>query len=898
VTRRVLPNGLTVLVQERHTAPVVTTTIYYKVGGRDEIPGNTGLAHFLEHLMFKGTRRIGKGMVDRLTYLNGGSNNAATTSDYTYYYFNFPRSTWKVALRIEADRMRNLLLDPKEFEAERKVVMEERREGEDDPATQLEEQLRSVSFLAHPYRYPTIGWMADLRRATRSEVVEFYNRYYVPANAILVIAGDVQAPAAMHEAATAFAAVPKLPAPRRREVTEPPQTALRRVDLSLPANLPRVEMNFHVPKRGHPDLYPLEVLQYVLVPPGGKTSRLYQRLVEKEQLAADVSASVEASLDPDLFSIGLELKAGADPARAEAVTWEEIERVAREPVSERDLQKAKNQIEAAFIHERETAQDAAEELGEAEALGGYEYLLTYLDRIRAVTAADVQRVAQTYLKRHLASIGYLRPQPASTSGAGGKAGASPSRPAANLAFRALKPRYPYPRGRSSRRSSRRSPAYRGRSRRPAPAPVRPASAPLFPPLPVREERLPNGLKILLLENHDLPSVTLSAEVRAGSADDTDATAGLANFTARLLEEGTRSYKHEQISEALEFVGAGFGAGAGRNVTSASLQAMSARVRDLLPLYAEMLAAPTFPDDRVELERSRILADLQAADEDPGDVAGRMFYERVFGAHPNHRPVMGYANTVRQITPAQLREFHRRCFTPAATTLVAVGDFRTEEMLADLGRLFGSWEARPAPPRPPVAVALQDGIVRDRKTMEKAQTQILLGHLGISRRDPDFVPLLVMDTILGGSGAGFTARIPYLLRDVNGLAYSVGSSITASAMLDPGVFAASMSTEPTNEEKAIQALLAEIRRIRAEPVAEKELREAINYLVSSYVFDFQTNGQLADYLLTTETYHLGINYRQRYPALLRQVTLEQVQQVAVRHLHPDRYTLIVVGPERR
>jgi zinc protease len=885
VTRRVLPNGLTVLVQERHTAPVVTTMMWYRVGARDELPGSTGLAHFLEHLMFKGTRRIGKGMVDRLTYQNGGSNNAFTADDYTAYQFSFPRGSWKVALRIEADRMRNLLLDPKEFEAERKVVMEERRQYEDDPATQLDEQLNGVAFLAHPYRNPTIGWMPDLRRVTRSEVVRFYEQYYLPANAVLVIVGDVRAGDALRAATTAFAPVPKLPAPVRRQVIEPPQIAQRRIELALPANLPRLELLLHVPQRGHPDLYPLEILQYALT--DGKTSRLYERLVEKDQVASDVFGDLGVSRDPGRLLLGVELKQGSDPRQAEAALWAELRAAAQAPLSERALQKAKNAIEARFVQQWSTTLAAAEELGQAEAIGGYEYLLAYLDQIRKVTAVDVQRVAADYLRPDRSSTGQLTPRPE------GASGRTRSRVVDRLEAvpRVGRGQRARPRSRGSRSPWRR----RSRPRKVSvPAPKPPAA--MFPPLKVTRQVLPNGLTLLLLENHDLPTVTLSAQGRVGARDDAEATAGLASFTADMLEEGTRSHAHEQISETLEFVGAEFGASAGRTTTTATLRCLSRHLPPLLALYAEMITRPTFPADRVALVKSQILTAIQAADEDPGDVAERAFMEAVYGQHPNHRPTYGYARTVSAITPEQLRDFHARTYVPGAFTLVVVGDFQTDTMLAQLAHAFEGWTGmttmRPAPPDPPRPAAA----VNVRRVMEKAQTQIVLGHTGIRRTDPDYIPLLVMDSILGeGVAGGFTARIPYQLRDIQGLAYSVGSSITGSTGLEPGVFMAEMSTEPKNEGKAIAGLLAEIRRICAQPVTGEELREAIHYLITSYVFDFETNGQLASYLLTTNYYDLGFDYRNQFPNLLRKVTGEAVQRVAREHLDPDHYTVVIVGP---
>lgn len=404
--------------------------------------------------------------------------------------------------------------------------------------------------------------------------------------------------------------------------------------------------------------------------------------------------------------------------------------------------------------------------------------------------------------------------------------------------------------------------------------------------------------MLLLERHDLPSVTVAARVSTGARDDTDGTSGTANLVGRMLEEGTRSFTHRQISEKLEFVGAQFGVGVGRTTTTVSLGCLSAHFPSLAPLYAEMLTSPTFPSDRLNLERSRTLSDLQEADEDPADVASRLFYASVFKGHPHHRPIAGHPDTVRRIGPEQLRQFHARYFEPGSTTIAVVGDFRTEDVLNEFTRLLSGWAPRqaardnPPPPGQTQAETL-------RRSMDKAQTQVVLGHLGVSRLDPDYVPLLVMDSILGeGVAGGFTARIPFQLRDVQGLAYGVGSSITASAALDPGVFVAQMGTAPANETKAIAALLAEVRKIRDAPVSEQERIEAVNYLVNSYVFEFETNAQLADYLLTCNQYRLGFDYRQRFPDEVRRVTRSDVQRVAREHLRPDAAVLVVVGPPEK
>lgn len=406
------------------------------------------------------------------------------------------------------------------------------------------------------------------------------------------------------------------------------------------------------------------------------------------------------------------------------------------------------------------------------------------------------------------------------------------------------------------------------------------------------------MRLVLLENHALPSVVLSTRIEAGSFDETDARSGLANMTARMLDEGTTRRDHEQIAAALEQVGAQFGVTTGGSTTYAELHTLSRFLPSLLGLYSELLRSPAFPEDRFQLDRSRLLVDLKEKQDDAATVARDAFDELVYGKHPAHRPVEGSEATLTALSVEDLEAFHRRYYRPDRATLVAVGDFKTDTLLAGLTRAFGPWEASGDGGRPARPAVSRQGERRVRRiTMDKSQTQIVLGHLGITRANPDYLPLLVMDTILGeGVGGGFTARIPYQLRDVQGLAYTVGSSITGTAGKEPGVFAASLGTEPAKADRAVAALLAEVKRIEAEPVTEKELREATRYLADSYVFDFQTNSQLADYLQAVQFYGLGWNYRQKFVETVGRVTREDLQRVARKYLDPEHYTLVVVGPD--
>jgi zinc protease len=886
VVKQTLPNGLRVLVLPRHTTPVVTTMMWYRVGSKDELPGATGLAHFLEHLMFKGTRKLKKGEIDRLTYQNGGSNNAFTFNDYTAYEFNFPKQTWKVALSIEADRMRNCSFDTKEFDAERQVVMEERRIGEDEPAQQFQEQLNAISFVAHPYRNPVIGWMADLKRVSRDEVYAFYQQYYRPSNATLVITGDVTPQEALATARAAFQSVLALPAPQRRAVVEPPPAAgTRRLTMTLPTQVARFAASFHVPTRKNPDVYALHVLQYALTE--GKLSRLYQRLVDRDQLAADVDSGLGIYEQAGECSIYANAREGVSLDRIEGAIWDETRRLGAEPLTAAELERAKNQFYADWIDGLDTANDLATVLGEADALGGYQYLDTLVARVQAVTAADVQRVARTYLREDRAVVGDLLPQRPGTGSQGAgtaSSGAFRSAPA-SAAFRTLGIR-PW------------AFASAGCARS-AKAGVVAASG-TFAPLHPTEKVLPNGLRLVLLEKHDLPTVTFSTRINAGAYQDPEGLAGLAEMAARMLEEGTRSRSHAEISEALEQVGATFGAAAGRETSSATLQTLSRYAAELLPLYAELLSSPSFPSDRLDQERSRVLVELKEEADDAATVARKAFNRLVYAGHPAGRPSDGTEESVRAFTREALERFHQHYYRPDAATLVVVGDFRTAELLPRLTEVLGAWKSEGRPEKQPLPpVSRQQEVRKERLSMDKAQTQIVLGHLGVTRGNPDYLALKVMDTILGeGVGGGFTARIPYQLRDVQGLAYGVGSSITRSAAKEPGVFVAALGTEPKNEQKAVAALLTEIRKIRAAPVTETELREAENYLANSYVFDFQTNAQLAGYLDAVQYFGLGYNYRREFVERVRKVTRADVLRVAQKYLDPQHYTLVVVAPPQK
>lgn len=412
-----LDNGLKVLLLEERKAPVVTFHVWYRVGSRNEQPGRTGLAHFMEHMMFKGTPQMGAQAFSQVIRRNGGRDNAFTSQDYTGYFVTLAADRVHLPLEMEPDRMINLLLDPDEVERERDVVMEERRlRTEDDPTSSLWEKAQAAAFTTHPYRNPVIGWMDDIRKLSREDLQAFYKTYYAPNNAVVVVVGDFKRAELLPRIQKAFGAIPRGPgAPAVRSV-EPPQTGERRVTLTREdAKLPFIMAVYHVPTLTDPDSYPLEVLEVILA--GGKSARLHRSLVYEKQLALSAGAYyARVSADPEVFSVYASALPGKRAEELEQALYAEIERLKTEPVSARELDKAKNQIEASFIFSQDSIFSLARQLASYEIVAGWEHWKAYVPGVRAVTAADVQRVAKKYFRAENRTAGVLIPGHAATGG--------------------------------------------------------------------------------------------------------------------------------------------------------------------------------------------------------------------------------------------------------------------------------------------------------------------------------------------------------------------------------------------------------------------------------------------------------------------------------------------------
>ena len=888
ICEAMLPNGMKVLVCEKPDVPVVATQVWYRVGAVDEKPGETGLAHYLEHVMFKGTKSIRKGDIDRLTFQAGGANNASTWSDFTNYWFNFEASRWRLALEIEADRMRNCAFVPKEFESERGAVLNEMHAGHDSPGGRLDEEVDAAGYVFHPYHHPVIGWQQEVESVPRSTVIGFYDRHYMPNNAVLVVVGAVKAADVVAAAAEAFGDVAPGPLPGPVTEIEPPQRGEKRVVLEEPTDTPRVMAAWHTCRVGDPDDHVLDVLASILG--GGKSSRLHRRLVEKDRTCTGAFSWNETRKYPGRLKVWAEGQQDADPRAIEAALLDEVARLAAEGPTDREVEKARNNLLAKDLFGRETASGTAERIGIMECSSSWRILADWPERLAKVGPSDVKRVAAKYLVAANRTVGWAVPPAqarlASPLPAGAEPAAAPGEPAEEGADAAEEaPALARKADPASEPDAK--PTFRGgRERAPRlDIPKGPAGAVRIAP---RVERLGNGLTVLLQRHGTLPVLGIQLWAPAGQA--VEARPGLAHLVGDLLDEGAGERTSGEIADTLDFLGASLGTGA----SGVQAHCLAKDAGPVLDLVADIALRPRFEAEEIEKVRAQHLSEIAAQEDEPSAVARKAFGKAVYGDHPWGRPATGDAASVAAATREEIVAHHAKWFAPDRAVLAVTGDLDPDAMLAELVKRFGAWKPTGAvPPVLPEVKPLEKSLRIDLPMEGKSQSNVFMGNVGIRRDDPDYAAVLVMDHILG-TGPGFSDRLSKDLRDEQGLAYTVYGNASRSSGEEPGTFTAYIACLGDDLDRALAGMEAHIRRIREEPVSEQELADAKSYLVGSLVFRYETTDQLAGALVEMRRFGLGFDWAEKFPAMVDAVTREDVLRVAKRVLQPDRMATVVGG----
>lgn len=888
VTKTRLANGLVILSKEDHAAPVAYFSVFYKVGSRNEITGQTGLSHILEHMMFKGTHDLPPGSIARLFQLVGGEINAATDIDETYYHELISADKLELAVRVEADRMENSAFDPVQLSHEMTVVRSELEGDSNDPGQQLRDfTFDPLAFISHPYHWPTIGWIPDVENAAkhRDEIYNYYKGHYMPNNATVVVVGDFDTAQLVRLCQQYFGVYNTGVLERHFITPEPPQHGERRGVLRRPGTVGQVMIGWRGSVLGSADHYTMDVISLILS--SGRSSRLYQALVEPG-IADGVDAGNYDTHDPFVFTVSATAAQGVSDDKLEAGMEAEVDRLKTDPVSLEELNRAKRQIEAGFTYNNDSVSDQAQQLGFYQTVfGDYRYLATYLKRIDAVTPQMIQDVAKRYFtvdQRTVASFEPVALPPGTAP--------PPFTPIVHQ-FGAVSGK---PTAAQQKMVSELETRFTSGKRVAAKSHVLPSRI-----------VLPNGLVLLVQSNHANKTVAMTGLVRAGAAFDPDDKPGLSEMTSAMLSRGAAGKTALEIARSLEGVGASIDIGANVDDVQFGGKSLTKDFDLMVSTLSDELRRPDFPSDQLEKLRGQMLGGIDQERQDaggtggPGAVGAIAFAQALYPPHhPYWQPTLDAQQaSIKSMTRDDLVGFYGKYYRPDTMALVIVGDVTRDEAVREVQKCFGDWARPAAAPRPlviPDTPLPPAGTKPIYATMpDVSQTSILFGSVGqLKRSDPDFYAATVMNYILGGSVFG--SRLGDLIRDQNGLAYTVYSGFDAGH--GEGPFQIFIGTNPENAAKALYLMHQALDRFIQGGATQTEVDNAVAYLTGSFPLTLETNSGLASVILAEQDYGLGLDYVNRRASLYRSVTVAQVDALAKRLLHPNRSVLVFSGAPPR
>jgi len=874
-TSRTLANGLRVYAVRDPASSNVSVQVWYDVGSRDDPRGRSGFAHLFEHMMFKASRNLVPEQFDRLTEDVGGFNNASTNDDYTNYYEVVPANHLERLLWAEAERMGSLVVEQSFFASERDVVKEEYRSRvlAAPYGRMFYLYFPQISYDVLPYGRPGIGSIEDLDAATIEDVRAFHATYYRPDNAVLVVAGNFDQ-ARLDEWVDRYfgpIARPSGPIPRVT-ATEPVRSEARHYTV-YEANtpLPAVLISYPVPPAADADSAAMEVLDGILST--GESSRLHQSLVYRDQIAAQASSYVDSKQGRGNLAVFAILASGQTAETGEAALRREVARFRDEPVSAAELQEAKNELLTNALRSRETADGQASAIAEAVIVEGDAAAADRrLAQIAAVTPADIQRVARTWLRdERSAALRYLPEE------SRGQAHGDTIATAASVSAAPLVPPADVP-------VIEPAPA----NLRVAPPPPGPEVAPVVP-TPV-SQRLANGLTVITATSRSVPLVTISLVARGGAADDREGRAGSASLAASVMTEGTTTRSAAEIDAAVEALGASLGSGAGWDGSQLGLTVRTADAGTAAALIADIARNAALSAEELERQRAIAADGVRVAMRDPGDVAGMAAGRALYGDSDYGHPAGGTAASLAAITRADLEAAYRAAWRPANATLIFAGDIDPAQALALARRHFGGWRAGAAPaahqaaPRPAPRTEV---IVVDMPGA--GQAAVAVARNGLARRDPLFYRALVANAVLGG---GYSARLNQEIRIRRGLSYGSGSSLDARR--EAGPFVAATQTRNDAAAEVLGLILGEMRRLGAEPIPAAELDARRASLTGDFGREVETTAGLAQ--LVSSYVLRGIDPAElvRYQRSVLAVTPAEAQAAAARLFRAEGATIVIVG----
>jgi zinc protease len=848
--REILDNGLVVLLRESRLEPVAEVQIWIDVGSADEDDDERGLAHFHEHMLFKGTPSRGVGEIAGSVEGVGGAINAFTSFDATCYHATLPADAALAGFDVLADAVQNSLFEPAEVAREIEVVLEEIRRSADDPGHVLGDALFATVFQAHPYRHPVLGSAQSVASFTQAKLLAFYRRWYTPEHIVVTAAGDLDAEAFLARVGEAFAGRPRGEA-RRARAGEPRQPAPRVRVLARPFERASFELAFPGVPLTHPDAPLLDLLAYALGE--GDSSRLHRRVKEELGLADRVDAGCYTPRDPGFFAVSVD----ADPEHVEAAiaaSVAETERLRREPLGADELAKARRNFLASRAWERESVSGMARKLGSAQlAAGDPGFEDAYLGRIASATPEELLRAAQAWLEPARISVVAVMPESAPALAAA----AAEAAVASGVA-------------RTARRFA---------------APLRSETAGER----VHAYALPNGVRAYVLPRREVPVVAVRAAALGGQLAESEESAGLGSFLSGVWLRGTATRSAAEFARIVESLAADIDAFSGRSSVGLTLDCTSEAFGEVLPLWAETLGFPAFDEEEVERERRDVLAALERREDRLATRAFDLFNRAHWARHPYRLPLPGTGESVARFDAETVAAHHAALIRPDNLVVTVVGDVDPDAAAAALARELADLEPGEAKPLAlPEPEPAPREIRRASERKERAQAHLVLGFRGAALDDPDREALDVLAQILAGQGG----RLFVELRDRQSLAYSVSASNIVGYA--PGAFCVYIATAPDKLEVAQRGILAELERLLERAPSEQETERARRYLCGAHAIAQQRGGQRALAMALDARYGRGVDADRHFPERVRAVTTADLLRVARRFLDLRAYTVASVG----
>ena len=873
-----LPNGLDVILYENHKLPLVAVDLWYHVGPVNEKAGRTGFAHLFEHMMFEGSEHVGEKAHFRYLEAAGASDiNGTTNFDRTNYFETLPSNQLELALWLESDRMGFLLetLDRAKLTNQRDVVRNERRQGEGTPYDLADDAVGHLLFpKTHPYYGNVIGSHADIEAARLNDVRDFFEHYYTPNNASVAIAGDFDRAKVKALVEKYFGPIPRGPEPEKPTVVTPPIETERRATVTDTVQLPRVSIAWLTPEAFKPG--DAEADFFVRVLGGGKTSRLYRKLVYEQQIAQTVKCENNSLTLTSTAQCDVTARPGVKPEDLQAAIDKEIALLREKGPTQAELDGARTDILTAKIRglQRLGGFGGVSDMMDRynQYLGDPGYLPKDIARFQAVTTASVRAIGQKEFGQNQRVVVYAVPGKKIIEDV-------PRSPADTDANVTVTP--PHSKEFETAQSWRKDPP------QPGPAPQ------LHLPVP-KTFALQNGLKVYLVEEHTLPVISATLVDLAGSEENPADKPGLAAFAARMLSEGTSSRSSVDLADDVDSIGAQLATNATTDRAAASIGLLSNNTDAAFTLLSDVSLHPAFKADEVERIRKQTLVAIQQEADQPVATVLRVGQKTLYGDYPYGYRDIGTTASVKAITGEELQRFWSEHYAPGNAALFLAGDLTEAEARRLAEKNFGSWkaaEARPAqipqaPPPPARKVVIVD-------KPGAPQTALIAFGLGLPRAAPDYPAVNVMNSVLGGL---FSSRINMNLREKNGFTYGAFSEFLFRRGDGPFLAGALVRTDVTGP--AARELLAELNRMRTDPATEAELRLAKENALRSLPGNFETVNETAGLMSEIFTYGLALDYYQKLPAQYAAVTAAEVEKAAQDHVHPENLIVVAVGDQAK